>query len=416
MQQKSLAVIGGGASGMVAAIEAAREAKKINADIKITLYEKLPKIGKKILATGNGRCNILNSGSFEGKFNCNKKLYDSVFSEFTVQNNIEFFKSLGILLSEETDGRLYPMSLQASSVLDALRFELENLGINILCDMEITDIQKKTDRFILNNSFYADAVIVSGGGKASPVQGSDGSCLKLLSSMEIKINTVFPALTGIILKKKNKSLKGVRSHGEIFIVEGNTVVASDCGELQYTDYGISGIPSMNVSRFVAEHFAYNKKSKIYACINSLPDFSPEEIYGYILNRKKANPMLLCEDLMSGIIPKKLAVSKLQSASVPCNKKIGQLTKNEISALTEILNSEIFEISGTLGFENAQVSAGGASAESFNVKTLEAKKTKGMFACGEILDADGVCGGYNLSWAWSSGRFAGKNAITYLTEI
>lgn len=415
LQKKSLAVIGGGASGMAAAVEAAREAKKINEDIEISVYEKLPKIGKKILATGNGRCNILNSGSFEGKINCDKNLLNNIFSQFSVLDNIKFFESLGILMAEETDGRLYPMSLQASSVLDALRFETENLGINIICDAPVTDIKISTDGFILNDTYHADSVIVAGGGKASPVQGSDGSCLTLLKSLGIKINTVFPALTGIVLKKKNKALKGVRAHGEIFIVDNGKVTASDCGELQYTDYGISGIPAMNVSRFVAEHFAYGKKGKIYACINTLPDFSPDEIFSYILNRKKQIPKLLCEDLLSGIIPKKLAVTKLQSASIPLNKEIGNLTKNEISALTEVLNSEIFEITGTLGFENSQVSAGGASTESFNTNTLEARKIKGLFACGEILDVDAQCGGYNLSWAWSSGRCAGKNAIIYLTE-
>lgn len=416
MKQMSLAVIGAGASGMAAAIEAAREAKQHHADIRITLYEKLPKIGKKILATGNGRCNVLNCGTFEGKFNGNRKLMNSVFRNFPVDSNIEFFESMGILLTEESDGRLYPMSLQASSVLDALRFELDNLGIEVICDTGISSVKKTDNRFIINNTYHADAVIIAGGGKSSPVQGSDGSCYSLLSSFGVRITPVFPALTGIMLKKKNKNLKGVRCHGEILIVDNGKVIASDCGELQYTDYGISGIPAMNVSRFVAEHFALNKKGKIFACINVLPDFLPEEIFNYIIKRKKANPDLICEDLLSGLIPKKLGIAKLQASSVQLNKKIGELTKNEISILTETLNSEVFEISGTLGFENSQVSAGGAAGDCFDAITLECNKAKGLFACGEILDTDAVCGGYNLSWAWSSGRCAGKNAVKYLTEI
>ena len=415
MQQKKLAIIGAGASGMAAAIEAAREARNCNEDIKITLYEKLPKVGKKILATGNGRCNILNCGSFDGKFNGNKKLVDTVFENYPVGSNIRFFESMGIIMTEESDGRLYPMSLQASAVLDALRFELDNLGIEVICDCPISKISKANNRFILNDSYQADAVIVAGGGKSSPVQGSDGSCLTLLGALGIKINPVHPALTGIVLKKKNKSLKGVRAHGEILIVDNGKVVASDVGEIQYTDYGISGIPTMNVSRFVSEHFTYGKKGKIYACLNVLPEFTPDEIYSYILSRKKSNPELHCEDILSGIIPKKLAVAKLQAADIDINKKAGNLTKNEISALTEILNSEISEITGTPGFENSQVTAGGAASNCFNAETLEATKIKGLFACGEIIDADGACGGYNLTWAWSSGRCTGSAAVKYLTE-
>ena len=414
MQRKSLAIIGAGASGMAAAIEAAREAKACGADIKITIYEKLPKVGKKILATGNGRCNILNCGSFEGKFNGNKKLINSVFEAYPVESNIGFFESMGIIMTEETDGRLYPMSLQASAVLDALRFELDNLGIEVICDTAISKINKANSFFMLNDTFQADAVIIAGGGKSSPVQGSDGSCFSLLNSMGIKINPVHPALTGIILKKKNKSLKGVRAHGEILIVDNGKVIASDIGEIQYTDYGISGIPAMNVSRYVSEHFILNKKGKIFACINVLPDFSPEDIYSYIIRRKKSNPELHCEDLLSGIIPKKLGIAKLQSSGIDINKKICDLTKNEISSLTETLNSEVFEITGTPGFENSQVTAGGAASNCFSL-TLESNKTKGLFACGEIIDADGACGGYNLSWAWSSGRCTGCNAVKYLTE-
>ena len=415
MKQKRLAVVGAGASGMTAAIEAARISREIGSDVKITLYEKLPKVGKKILATGNGRCNILNSGSFKGRFSGDKKLINSVFERYPTEDNIAFFSSLGLMLTEEADGRLYPMSLQASSVLDALRFELENLNIEVLCDTAIEKIAIADKKFVLNDCFESDSLIIAGGGKASPVQGSDGSCYSLLSSLGIKINTVSPALTGIVLKKKNKSLKGTRAHGEIMIVDNGKVIASDCGELQYTDYGISGIPAMNVSRYVSEHFAFNKKGKIIMAVNVLPDFSYEEIFDYIIKRKKSNPELLCEDLLTGLMPKKLGIAKLHSSSIQTDKKIGALTKNEIAVLTETINSELFEISGTLGFENSQVTAGGVASSELCPNTLECKKLNGLFVCGEILDADAQCGGYNLSWAWSSGRLAGNSAINYLTE-
>lgn len=416
MNQKILSVVGGGASGLAAAIEAARISKAEKKNIKITVYERLPKVGKKILATGNGRCNIMNTSVSKNNYHGDPKLLKSIFEQFNVEDNMEFFRSMGIYLAEEADGRLYPLSFQASSVLDALRFEAENLGIEIKCDTKIEKIKRNNNGFLLNENIYSDAVIIAGGGKSASVQGSDGSCFDLLSSLGIKIRPTFPSLTGIVLKNKNKALKGVRAAGEIYIVENGTVVASSEGELQYTDYGISGIPAMEVSRAVSEHFALHRKGKIIMAVNSLPDFSPEEIFDYIVTRKKQNPNLLCEDLLSGVMPKKLGMAKLSSASISCTARLSTLTKNNIAYLTEIINSEIFEISGALGFDNSQVTAGGADTKLFNQTTLEAKNINGLFACGEVLDVDAVCGGFNLSWAWSSGRCAGTNAIKYLSEI
>lgn len=415
MVKKTLSVVGGGASGLAAAIEAARQCKKSAADITVTVYEKLPKAGKKILATGNGRCNIMNTSVAEENYHGDTEFINKVFENYPVESNAEFFRSIGIYLAEESDGRLYPMSFQASSVLDALRFEAEHLGVNIVCDTKIESAEKTADGFLLNGNIHTDALIIAGGGKSAPVQGSDGSCYDILASLGVKIKTPFPSLTGIMLKKKNKALKGVRSQGEIYVVENGKVIASSEGELQYTDYGISGIPAMEVSRAVSEHFAYKKKGKITVVINSLPFFEPKEIFDYIITRKKHNPNLLCEDILSGIMPKKLAVAKLSSASISCTARASTLSKNDIALLTEIISSEIFEVSGVLGFENSQVTAGGADTKLFNSLTMSCKSIPSLFACGEVLDADAICGGYNLAWAWSSGRCAGANAIKYLTE-
>ncbi len=412
MSQKVLAVIGGGASGMVAAIEAARLIKQSKADVRVVIYEHLPKLGKKILATGNGRCNILNIKTAAEDYNGNKKFINSIFSAFSVYDNIEFFKSIGIMLSQEDDGRLYPMSFQASSVLDALRFEIDMLGIEVVCDVKIVSVKKSDGKYILNDSIVADTVIFAGGGKSSPAQGSDGSCYPLLNSLGIKSKSVYPALTGIVLKKKNKGLKGVRAAGEILVVDNGTVVAASEGELQYTDYGISGIPAMDVSVKVSEHFAKKKKGKIVISVNSLPSFSPEDIFSYIKDRKKHNPDLLCEDLLSGLMPKKLGVAKLCAVGISQTSKISELTNNNIAALTEVINSEIFDVTGTLGFEHSQISAGGADTNQFT-NELECINLKGVYVCGEILDVDARCGGFNLTWAWSSGRCAGYNAAVRL---
>ena len=416
MAQRILSVIGGGASGMAAAIEAARCIKSTDAEIKVEIYERLPKVGKKILATGNGRCNILNIKTDMDKYSGDKAFISGIFSQYDVESNIEFFKSIGLYLKEDADGRLYPMSNQASSVLDALRFETEHLGIEIHADTKIERLTQTKNGYLLNDSYVSDAVIIAGGGKSAKVQGSDGSCFDLLSSLGIKVKPTFPALTGIVLKKKNKFLKGTRAHGEILVVENGRVIAASSGELQYTDYGISGIPAMEVSRAVSAHFTLHKKGRIILSVNSLPDFSQEEIYSFLTERKKNNPDLKCEDLLSGLMPKKLGVSKLAAATIGADTLLSSLTKNKIALLTEIINSEIFEVSGVLGFDHSQVTAGGADTGCFDKNTLESKTRKGLFACGELLDVDAGCGGYNLAWAWSSGRCAGANAVKYLAEI
>ena len=410
MSIKTISVIGGGASGFAAAIEAVRVSRDMNIPVKVKIFERLSKPGKKILATGNGRCNILNSNNNISDYNGDRKIISSVFNQYDIQSNVEFFESIGICLAEESDGRLYPMSFQATSVLDALRFEAAYLGIEIICDTQIVSVIKQEHGFVLNDEFYSDAVIVAGGGKSSPVQGSDGSCFDLLSSLGVRIRPTFPSLTGILLKKKNKALKGTRAAGEILIVDNGKVVAESVGELQYTDYGISGIPAMEVSRAVSGHFAKKTQGKIVAAINSLPDFTPEEIFDYIQTRKRNNPYLLCEDLLSGVMPKKLGIAKMQSAGIDISAPVSSLTKNKIALLTEIINSEIFDVSGTLGFENSQVTAGGADTKMFNIATLECKKINGLYACGEVLDVDARCGGFNLTWAWSSGRCAGASAV------
>lgn len=411
MHKRVLSVIGAGASGLAAAIEAAR----LNDNIEINIYERLDRPGKKILVSGNGRCNIMNESASALNYCGDGKFISEVFAEFPPESNAEFFKSMGLLLTKEDDGRLYPMSFQSSAVLDALRFEAEKLNINIICKTKITNIKRHGGGFTLNNSVYTDALIAAGGGKSMPVHGSDGSCFSLLADLGIKITPLFPSLTGICLKKKNTVLKGTRANGEISIISDKKVIGKSLGEIQYTDYGVSGIPSMEVSRSVSEHFAKRRESKIYARINSLPDFSPEEIRAYINERKNSNPGLMCENLLTGVMPKRLGMTKNACAGIGNSMKAGELSDGQIDALVKAVTAETTEISAVLGFEHSQVTAGGADTACFSPHNLMAKKLPGLFACGEALNVDGRCGGYNLSWAWSSGRCAGKGAAKYLSE-
>lgn len=415
MHSKTLCIIGAGASGMAAAIEAARYAIDNKLPLNIILLERLPKIGKKILATGNGRCNILNADPDKSYYYGDTELLDNVFSSFDVKSNTSFFKSIGLYLTQEAMGRLYPMSRQASSVLDALRFEISRLGIEVKTDTKVLEIAKKNGKFIINNEIKADALIVAGGGKSSPSQGSDGSCFDLMKTLGIKVNPQFPALTGICTKKKDKSLKGVRNHSELTVIENDNVIKRSKGELQYTEYGLSGIPSMDISRTISEHFALSKKGKIFVLINSLPEVPYEDFVSFVKNRISQNPALLCEDLLSGLIPKKLAVAIMTEVRISPNATIKTLSNNHIGALAELVYSRLIEVTGVLGYDQSQVTAGGVPLDQIEPNTLEAKHHRGVYICGEIINIDGICGGYNLTWAWSSGRLAGISAAKSLTE-
>ncbi len=414
MRNAVLSIIGGGASGMSAAIEAAKRAKYGGCP-EIVIFERLQRVGKKILSTGNGRCNLLNENLDFNKYHGDKLLLKNVFNEYPLESDIEFFKDAGLYTRTLDGGRIYPLSLQAQSVLDSLRFELEKYKIKVVLNEKITKIKKSRDKFILNDEYYSDAVIAAGGGASSPFLGSDGSCFDLLSQMGIKISAAYPSLTGIIFKNKDKSLKGARSEGKISVLENDKIVVSSKGELQYTDYGVSGIPAMECSGTAAK-LLNESNNKICVKIDSLPEFSANEIISYIENRKSSNPDLLCENLLSGIVPKKLGLSKLKASSINLNAPLSSVTKNQILTLSRKIKDETFLISGVLGFNNSQVTKGGASTDEFNNKTLESLKVKGLFASGEVLDVDALCGGFNLMWAWSSGRCAGKHALEYLENL
>lgn len=388
-------IIGAGASGLTAAISAKRANRKLN----IAALDAMPKVGKKILATGNGRCNLSNLNAAADSYT-NPDFVSAALSEFTPEKVIEFFRSIGLMCVADGEGRVYPMSNTATSVLDALRSEAERLGVELICGSHVEKIEKKNGIFTVGK-LVAKKVIVCTGGCASPSQGSDGSGFALLKSLGHHITEVYPGLVQLITKENTKSLKGVRVKANVGLRQGSKSIDSAKGEVLFTDYGLSGISIMDISRSV--------KDGQYTCvIDTLPRCKADEAEEFLLSLDKEMPI---ENALSGMMPKALGRYILKRCGENSLSSLGKIGKEKIDKIIYTAKNLDFTITGTMGFKNAQISVGGADVKEFDSKTMESKQVKGLFCAGEVLDTDGICGGFNLQWAWASGLTAGRYAAT-----
>ncbi|MBQ8002042.1 MAG: aminoacetone oxidase family FAD-binding enzyme [Clostridia bacterium] len=390
-------IIGGGAAGLAAAVSA----KKENSEIKIGIIEKNDRVAKKIHATGNGRCNYTNTDIKSDYFYGEQSFITKVLDKFGSGEAIAFFEELGIMHRVE-DGRVYPLSNQASAVADSLRLYLAENGVDFITNTPVTDIVRTENGFSVG-TLTSDRVIVATGGKASPSLGSDGSGYKLLQKFGHALSSVKPALVSL---KTNtdiiKGLKGVKVFARVSLVNKGRVVASDRGEVLFTDYGLSGIPVMQISRFAQKGMTIK--------VDMLPDLKKSDVLGEVYNRVYSMPLREGGELFSGMVNKKLAVPMLKWAGVEkTSVKAKDFTEPNIRLCADFLKELELTVTGDNGFNNAQVSSGGIELDNFNPHTMESCLCKGLYAAGEILNVDAVCGGYNLHWAWATGVIAGKNA-------
>lgn len=402
MKKYDAAVIGGCAAGITAAINAKRRNPKLN----IVIIEKLPRLGKKILATGNGRCNLtnLNAVSFDYK---NPQFVSPVFEKYPPAKVIEFFESTGLLVYGDSEGRVYPRSNMASSVLDVLRFELEGLGIDTICDMPVTDIQKKNGGFVINGEVECKKLIIAAGGKASPSQGSDGSGYALAKQLGHSVTKLFPSLVPLTVSNNVKPLKGVRARNVKLTLKSNKTVKQTQGELLFTDSCISGIAAMELAA-AAEELLYGVKVKAFTVIDFLPDIPQKDLVEYLLKIKDIKGFCNLDMLFAGVLPKTIGTEICKASLLyKQDRKISQLSYREIASAASRAKSFELEVTGTKGFANAQVTSGGISVEEINPETMESKICKGLYFAGEIIDVDAGCGGYNLQWAFASGLLAGE---------
>lgn len=398
---KRLAVIGGGASGFAAAIEARAE----NPDIEITIFERLSKPLKKILATGNGRCNFTNENlspvHFHGDSMFLRKVLTSPFSD-----SEGFFRSLGALSYKE-DGRIYPRSQQASAIRDLLLGFAQTNSIIIKPETPVSKIEKSKRGFSVNGEYF-DAVIVSGGGKSSPVQGSDGSAYKLLADFGHTLTPLYPALCGLVVKDSDlKLLKGVRAECKAELFCENTLLGGEEGEIQFTDKAVSGIPVMNLS-----HLCRDRKN-LTLRLDLCYEIPEEELTEHIKTTVSNAPENEFENILNGVVNLKLGYAVMNRCFIKPKTKCKQLSVAQIKTTVNTLKSFEISINSTKGFDTAQITCGGIKTDEFSPETMMSKKAEGLFACGEILDIHGDCGGYNLHLAWTTGRIAGFSAANFL---
>ena len=405
MRKRHVIIVGAGASGLVAAIVAARE----GADV--TLIEQKDRVGKKILSTGNGRCNLTNtymdSNCFRGD---DTSIVLKVLKQFGYQDTIRFFEELGVILKER-QGYIYPISDQASTILDVLRMEIERLQVNVLLEHKVEQIKLTKKGFAVSTNqkvVNGDAVILATGGKASPVLGSDGSGYGLAKAFGHHISPVVPAL--VQLKGKGnyfKQISGVRTNAKVSLYVDGEFVASDTGELQLTNYGISGIPVFQVSRYAAK--AVYAKKRVTAEIDYLPTMKESSLREFMKKRLKFHGDKNVEDFFVGVFHKKLITMFLKEAKVSLQICANELKDREWERLFKLFKQFKVEIEDTNEFEQAQVCAGGILTSEISAETMESNFDEGLYLTGELLDVDGICGGYNLQWAWSTGYIAGKCA-------
>lgn len=400
-------IIGGGASGLAAAIHAARNGAAV------TILEHMPRVGKKILSTGNGKCNLTNLHITAECYRSGEADFPmQVISRFPVSETLKFFRSLGVLTTDK-NGYVYPVSGQAQTVLDALRSEVERLGVRVVCDCEVQSIDH---RFTVNTNqgtFTGDFLILAAGSMAAPVTGSDGSGYELAKQFGHKIKKPLPALVQLRCEEDCfRALAGIRTEAKISLYRSgrnsDEFLAEDTGELQLTDYGLSGIPVFQVSRYASE--ALNRKDTVSAVVDFFLNLGSEELFAALCDQREYLHDRECGMFLDGFFHKRLAQFFLKCAGIDQKKPVSGLTDQKLAKLTAQIKEQTFHVTATNSYDKAQVCMGGVKTTEIDSGTMESRLVPGLYFAGEILDVDGICGGYNLQWAWSSAYLAGVSAV------
>ena len=397
-----LGIIGGGASGMAAALAAAEDTTT-----EVILLERQARVGKKLSATGNGRCNLTNLHAMEGGYHGEDPAFMGPAMEaHPVEETLAWFRSLGLYTVCEDSGRVYPYSDQAGSVVDVLRFALDRPNIQLKTGFEVEKVRKTPEGFVLTGrgeTITVDRLIIACGGLAGTrlgggmfgyrfLRGFGHHCTRLRPTL-VQIKTDWPGIS---------ALKGVRANCRATILKDGEVFAESRGEMQFTEMGFSGPVMFEISRDVCQ-----EKGSWVCRLDFLPDMDGETLEQALLSRRSGN--LTAGDLFAGILHSRLGKVLIKNADLTENQRVSDLSEGEIRSAAWWAKHFEAGLTEPLGMDAAQVTAGGILTDEFDPRTLESRLVPGLYACGEVLDIDGDCGGYNLQWAWSSGRLAGSHA-------
>lgn len=403
---QKIAVIGGGAAGLSFSIMA----KRLLPDCEITIFEKADRVGKKLSTTGNGRCNITNESLTCERYHGDSDFAIKAINKFGVNESKEFFKSLGVIFTTLEDGKVYPMSLQAASVTDALRFALDELGVSICLNTAVTEIKRENQAFSViaeNKTYKFDVVVIATGGKSGGKLGSEDG-YRFLRQMGHKTIDLNPAI--VQLKTETdvvRQLKGIKVEGAVTLTS-SLGARKESGEILFCDYGISGPPVLQVSRLAA-----GDNAKV--SLDLIPSMTEDEIYSELSRRVKLFSNRASSELFAGFMNKRLGQVVLKISGGNINSALCEIDDKILRKTAKNIKNMTLKVTGTGGFENAQVTAGGAKPEQF-FDNMMSKKVKGLFAIGEVLDVDGDCGGFNLAFAWASANAAANAVTDYLKEL
>lgn len=391
-------VIGGGAGGMMAALTAAEQGHQV------TLLERQARVGRKLMATGNGRCNLTNYNASPAHYHGGEGFCDYALSSFGVADTLQFFASLGLLITAEDSGRVYPMSNMAGSVLDVLRYALEHPNIEVLTAQTVTAVKKSGDRFTVKtetDSFTADRVILAAGGAAGSKVGGVMDGYQIAKALGHHRTALYPSLVQLKTDPTYpRALKGVKAEAGITILRGREVIARNRGEVLFTEYGVSGPAIFDISRAVAVG-----GEGLVCELNFFPDWDELMVFHWLQQRRDTMSAHEASTLLVGSCHTRLGQMVCKAAGFT-NQPAASLTDSDLQRIARCAARFALPITGTCGFDQAQVTAGGLRCDEFDPMTMQSRLVPGLYACGEVLDIDGDCGGYNLQWAWSSGRLAG----------
>lgn len=396
-------IVGGGAAGIVAAISAAR------GGASVLLCEKMPKLGKKVRISGNGRCNLTNDNLDAAGFNPEAKtLVESVFSRFGKHEILDFFKELGLrVYTEKKDGRVFPITNQSASVMDVLELELSKLGVTLCLDSEVTGLGKTQDRFSVTlksgGSVSARHVILTAGGKSYPLGGTDGSAYALAISFGHHLIEPVPCTVPLLSKDPwCAQLSGQKIVAEVrYQVDGRTGPRIE-GDLLFTDYGLSGTAILDVGDELSIALGRSLSQDTSIVIDLVPFLHEDELKKELSRRMKRK--FPSDKLIAGLLPPKFS-----------NVLADVLKRRDPLEIASTLKHRVFVVNGTRGWNDAEFTAGGIDHREIDVQTLESKKCRGLYLAGEILDVNGRRGGFNLAWAWASGFIAGASAAPHKTD-
>ena len=401
MRNMRIAIIGGGAAGLMAACLLARRG------LRPVLLEKQSRVGRKLLSTGNGRCNLTNLNASEKDYHGDPRYVKAALSAFTPRDAMDFFASIGVACAPDEAGRVYPLSNAAAGVLDGLRLCAAEQGCEIVPEFEVASVQRRRDFVITSKDgrkMQADCVLVACGGMAAPKLGGCADGYRIQEGFVHRITPRLPAIAALKTDPEAvRALKGIRMHGEIALYCGERLLRREVGEILFGEGSVSGIAAMQLASAV-------NLQKGRPCTLKL-NFWPDAPENAIDRRAELLPKRPLDDFLSGIVPKRLGQVLIKAAGVgPLSIPAGELDAKQRSAIQRTLTGWTLPVKSTLGFDQAQVTCGGAELKGFDPDTLESRLIPGLFAAGEVLDVDGDCGGFNLHWAWASAALVAQELI------